>query len=120
MASLNKIKKNILNHKNDNITNEQKYIKTAEEIIKEFNFDSTDEITLSGLDSLIALTYEEDFPEIERCKIHTKLIEGNKLETYIVIHLKGITPITFCCHSMFTDPPKMSGTNMIGKLVDLE
>ena len=33
MASLNKIKKNILNHKNDNITNEQKYIKTIPHLL---------------------------------------------------------------------------------------
>lgn len=95
------------------------YIKSAEDIIKDFYFDSTDEITLNALDSIISLEYEDKYPEIERCKIYTKLIDDDKLETYIIIHIKDIgTPLTFCVYSKFDELPKTENlNNKIGKKI---
>lgn len=71
-------------------------IDIAEKTIKEFVFDSLDEITLGGLDSLIALKYEE-YNNIDKCEITTKL-DGDKTETFILVKLKDNDyPFTFVC-----------------------
>ena len=71
-------------------------IDIAEKTIKGFLFDSLDEITLGGLDSLIALKYEE-YDNIDRCEVSTKLDDKNT-ETYVLVKMKGNDmPFTFVC-----------------------
>ena len=79
-----------------------KYVKIAEETIKEFRFEPIDEISLGAVDALISKTYEEECEEMQRCKINTKQNDDGSVETYVLVHLKDNPLVfTFSCKRIF-------------------
>jgi len=73
------------------------YIKLVEELVSTFQLMPLDDVTTQALDAAISLACEENFPEIERSKIHTNILKHKKrIETYILIHRKDRDlPFTF-------------------------